>query len=97
MKTNTTGSTPRVDHIISVKFADAVLDWFISLVLLFIQFRTTMYYQQQAETTDMPWFYAATGVAIFGMIYLIHPVQSLTILLLPEVCTNVILATVMFQ
>jgi hypothetical protein len=104
-KSYTTGGKPsRVGRNISVKFADAVLDWFIFPALLFIQFGATMYYQQEAQTTDMPWFYVMAGVAIFCItalvyrkIYRIHPIQSLMILLLPELFTKVILATVMFQ
>ena len=103
-KTHKTSTTRRVGRNISVKFADAVLDWFIFPALLFIQFGATMYYQQQTQTTDMPWKYVMTGVAIFCVIAIVyrkiyrsHPIQSLTILLLPEVFTNVILATVMFQ
>jgi FtsH-binding integral membrane protein len=94
----------RVGRNLSVKCADAVLDWFIFPSLLFIQFGATMYYQEQAQTSDMPWNYVMTGVALFCIIavvyrkiYRIHPIQSLTILLLPEVFTNLILATVMFN
>ena len=36
---------------ITVKCADAVLDWFVFPFLLFIQFGTTMYCQQQQDPT----------------------------------------------
>ena len=94
---------PRVGRNLSVKFADAVLDWVIFPALLFIQFGATMYCQKKQGTLNMSWEIVLSCVAIFCLvsimyrkIYRVHPIQSMVLLLLPEVFTNGILATVMF-
>jgi hypothetical protein len=88
---------------ITVKCADAVLDWFVFPFLLFIQFGTTMYCQQQQDTLTVQWEFAMGVICIFCIaavgyrkIFRIHPIQSITLLLLPEIFTNIVLATVMF-
>lgn len=89
---------------LSVKFADAILDWFIFPALLFIQFGATIYCQyQRGELTVCPKL-VFIGVALFCLVavayrhvYRIHPIQSLVLLLLPEVFTNGILAAVMLS
>ena len=94
---------PRVGRKLSVKCADAVLDWVIFPALLFIQFGATMYCQKKQGTLGMRWEIVLMTVAIFCLvsimyrkIYRAHPIQSMMLLLLPEVFTNGILATVMF-
>ena len=88
---------------ISVKCADAVLDWFVFPFLLFIQFGTTMYCQQQQDIMTVQWEFAMCTISIFCIaavgyrkIFRIHPIHSITLLLLPEIFTNIVLATVMF-
>lgn len=88
---------------ISVKCADAVLDWFVFPFLLFIQFGTTMYCQQQQDILTVQWEFSMCTISTFCIaavgyrkIFRIHPVQSITLLLLPEIFTNIVLATVMF-
>jgi hypothetical protein len=93
----------RVGRNLSVKFADAILDWVIFPSLLFIQFGATMYCQKKQGTLSMSWEIVLLSVAIFCLvsimyrkIYRVHPIQSMILLLLPEVFTNGILAMVMF-
>ena len=88
---------------ISVKCADAVLDWFVFPFLLFIQFGTTMYCQQQQDILTVQWEFAMCTISTFCIaavgyrkIFRIHPIHSITLLLLPEIFTNIVLATVMF-
>jgi hypothetical protein len=88
---------------ITVKCADAVLDWFVFPFLLFIQFGTTMYCQQQQDILTVQWEFAMCTISTFCIaavgyrtIFRIHPIQSITLLLLPEIFTNIVLATVMF-
>ena len=88
---------------ISVKCADAVLDWFVFPFLLFIQFGTTMYCQQQQDILIVQWEFAMCTISTFCIaavgyrkIFRIHPIHSITLLLLPEIFTNIVLATVMF-
>jgi hypothetical protein len=110
---------------LSVKTADAILDWFIFPALLYIQFGVTLYCQQQQRTQIQPpeagvSHIDVTGIVlIFSMItmfcvvaighrriYRRRPrdddgssssssVPSLLLLLLPEIFTNVVLASVM--
>ena len=99
-------SQSSVGRWISVKCADAVLDWFIFPFLLFIQFGTSMYCQQQQQQQDrltVQWEFAMCSICIFCIaavgyrkIFRIHPIQSIILLLLPEIFTNIVLATVMF-
>mmetsp|Transcript_23170 Transcript_23170/g.43000 ORF Transcript_23170/g.43000 Transcript_23170/m.43000 type:complete len:181 (+) Transcript_23170:63-605(+) len=93
----------RVGRFLSVKFADALLDWFIFPALLFVQFGATMYCQQKQGLLIMDSKLVFSAVALFCLfaiayrkVYRVHPIQSLVLLLLPEVFTNVVLATVMF-
>lgn len=95
---------------LSVQLADAIMDWFIFPALLFVQFGTTMYTQVQRNMDDVHdaslpigWIQTMATVTLFCLvaiayrtIYRIHPIQSLWLLLLPEVFTNTVLATVMF-
>ena len=88
---------------ITVKCADAILDWFVFPLLLFIQFGTTMSCQQQQGRLTVQWTLAMGVVSIFCLaavgyrkVFRVHPAQSMTLLLLPEIFTNIVLATVMF-
>jgi hypothetical protein len=88
---------------LSVKCADAVLDWFVFPALLFIQFGATMYCQQQQGVLTLRWSVVLGCVTLFCLvavahrkIFRIHPIQSLILLLLPELFTNAILTAVMF-
>mmetsp|Transcript_4707 Transcript_4707/g.11446 ORF Transcript_4707/g.11446 Transcript_4707/m.11446 type:complete len:204 (-) Transcript_4707:2177-2788(-) len=89
-------------RLVTVKFADAMLDWVIFPLLLFVQFGTSMYCQQYQGTLHIQWFPTLTAITIFCIasvgyrkIFRAHPVQSIAALLIPELFTNIILATVM--
>lgn len=90
-------------RLLSGTCVDALLDWIVFPLLLFIQFGTTMYCQQELGTLNLRWMPAMGLIAIFCLVSVIyrnvfreHPFQSITLLILPEVFTNVVLATVMF-
>jgi len=102
---NNRSSSPSssVGRWVSVKCADAVLDWFVFPFLLFIQFGTSMYCQQQQGRLTVQWEFAMCTICIFCIaavgyrkIFRIHRIQSIILLLLPEIFTNIVLATVMF-
>lgn len=82
--------------------ADAILDWIVFPLLLFVQFGTTMYCQQQLGILKLPWMPMMGIISVFCLstieyrkIYRGHPSQSITLLLLPEIFTNIVLASVM--
>jgi len=91
-----------VRRILSVKCADVILDWIIFPLLLFVQFGSTMYYQQSMGMRKLPWAPTMGVISVFCIasvkfrnLFRTHPVQSIALLLLPEVFTNVVLAIVM--
>lgn len=88
--------------VLSTKAADACLDWFIFPALLLIQFGATMYCHARQGNLDMNWMVVITVVLLFCLVAGIyrqilrqHPWESLVVLLLPELATNVLLALVM--
>lgn len=89
--------------ILSTRTADACLDWVIFPALLFVQFGATMYCQSQQGVLRLNWVSVLATVGIFCVVAGIyrrvlrqHPMDSLPLLLLPEIFTNVLLAMVMF-
>ncbi len=88
----------------STTCADFLLDWIIFPLLLFMQFGTTMYCQHQLGTLELQLIPTFGWVSLFcvssvkyRVVFREHPIQSITLLLLPEVFTNIILAMVMFM
>eukprot|EP00533_Pseudo-nitzschia_delicatissima_P007490 CAMPEP_0116103692 /NCGR_PEP_ID=MMETSP0327-20121206/14022_1 /TAXON_ID=44447 /ORGANISM="Pseudo-nitzschia delicatissima, Strain B596" /LENGTH=178 /DNA_ID=CAMNT_0003595823 /DNA_START=57 /DNA_END=593 /DNA_ORIENTATION=+ len=99
---NDDGSSVR-QRLLSGRCIDALLDWIVFPLLLFIQFGTTMYCQQEGGTLNIRWMPAMGLIAIFCLasviyrnVFRVHPIQSITLLILPEVFTNITLVTVMF-
>eukprot|EP00536_Pseudo-nitzschia_multiseries_P012332 jgi/Psemu1/31734/gm1.31734_g len=89
-------------RLVTVKCADVMLDWVVFPLLLFVQFGTSMYCQQHQGRLNIPWVPTMTTIAIFCIasveyrkVFRIHPIQSMAALLIPELFTNTILATVM--
>lgn len=91
---------------LSTKTADACLDWVIFPCLLFIQFGATLYCQQESGQEgldpEVSTIFCLSCVAIFcaiagfyRKIVRLHPCESMALLLLPEVLTNLLLAWVM--
>jgi hypothetical protein len=94
-------------RLLSTKMADACLDWVIFPSLLFIQFGVTLgaQHQEQQQKGLLPdpsfavcflnvaLFCATAG--IYRQVVRRHPTQSVFVLLLPEVLTNILLAWVM--
>jgi hypothetical protein len=90
-------------RLLTFKSADAILDWIVFPLLLFIQFGSSMFFQQQLGVLNLRWAPAMGIISLFCVasvkyrnIFRSHPVQSIILLLLPEVFTNIVLATVMF-
>jgi FlaA1/EpsC-like NDP-sugar epimerase len=88
---------------LSSRTADACLDWVIFPVLLFIQFAATMYCQMRQGVFDLDWKVVHAVVLLFCVVAGFyrqvlrrHPYESLVLLLLPEIFTNILLAMVMF-
>jgi hypothetical protein len=88
---------------LSTKTADACLDWVIFPALLFIQFGATMYCQMRQGILILDWKVVHATVLLFCVVAGVyrqvlrrHPWESLVMLLLPEVFTNILLAMVMF-
>ena len=88
---------------LSARVADAFLDWIIFPALLFIQFAATMYCQAQRGVLELAWADVMILVSIFCIVAGIyrrvlrnHPSESLLLLLLPEIFTNLLLCAVMF-
>ena len=93
----------RYNGILSTRMADACLDWVVFPALLFVQFGATMYCQSQQGILRLNWINVLATVAIFCIVAGIyrqvlrrHPLDSLLLLLLPEIFTNILLALVMF-
>lgn len=89
-------------RILSTKAADACLDWVIFPALLFIQFGATMYCHAQQGVLNLNWIVVLTAVfcfcvvaGIYRKILRSHYSESLLLLLLPEIATNMLLALVM--
>jgi hypothetical protein len=94
--------TDKSMRLLTIKSADAILDWIVFPLLLFVQFGTAMYCQQQLGVLNLRWTPAMGIISVFCVasvkyrkVFRSHPVQSITLLLLPEVFTNIVLATVM--
>lgn len=92
-----------VQRRLSIRCADRLLDWIIFPLLLFVQFGTTMYFQQNFGALELQWVPTMGLISVFCItsikyrnVFRVHPIQSMTILLLPEVFTNIVLATVLF-
>ena len=96
----------RRSRILTTKTADACLDWVIFPSLLFVQFGATLYCEEEYQQDDqqlynivlcmssVALFCAVAG--IFRQIVRRHPtLESVVVLLLPEVMTNFLLAWVM--
>ena len=93
----------RSKGMLSTRSADACLDWVVFPALLFIQFAATMYCQMQQGVSDLDWKVVHAVVLLFCLVAGLyrqvlrrHPFESLVLLLLPEIFTNVLLAMVMF-
>jgi hypothetical protein len=102
-ETMKTSKRPRYNGILSTRTADACLDWVVFPALLFVQFGATMYCQSQQGMLTLNWIRVLATVAIFCIVAGIyrqvlrrHPMDSLLLLLLPEIFTNILLALVMF-
>lgn len=85
------------------KCADIILDWIIFPLLLFIQFGQTIYCQQKFGVHRLGWVPTMGLISLFCLtsvkyrdVFRAHPIQSITLLLLPEIFTNIVLATVLF-
>jgi len=96
----------RRTRILSTKTADACLDWVIFPSLLFVQFGATLYCDEEHQQDDQQLYnimFCMSSVAlfcavagIFRQIVRRHPtLESVVVLLLPEVMTNFLLAWVM--
>ncbi len=92
----------RYSGILSTRTADACLDWVIFPALLFVQFGATMYCQYWQGILILDWSAVIATVAMFCIVAGIyrqvlrrHPMDSLVLLLLPEIFTNILLAMVM--
>jgi hypothetical protein len=88
---------------LSAGFADFCLDWVIFPALLFIQFGTTMYCQMEEGTLNMDWKIVHVTIFLFCLVGGVyrqllrrHPWESLALLLLPELFTNIVLLIVIF-
>lgn len=84
------------------KCADIILDWIVFPLLLFIQFGQTMYCQQKFGVPRLRWMPTMGLITLFCLssvkyrrVFRAHPIQSIALLLLPEIFTNIILATVL--
>jgi hypothetical protein len=95
-------SKPR-ERRLSAGVADFCLDWVIFPALLFVQFGSTMYCQMKEGTLNMDWRIVNATIFLFcfvGGVYRQvlrrHPWESLALLLLPELFTNIMLGVVMF-
>jgi cbb3-type cytochrome oxidase maturation protein len=94
--------TPKAARgILSTKVADACLDWVVFPALLFIQFGATMYCQTKEGLPVMDWKVVHLTILAFCCIagayrhVLRKNSDSIALLLLPEIFTNVLLAMVM--
>lgn len=90
-------------QLLTLKSADAILDWIVFPLLLFIQFGSAMYFQQQLGVLNLRWAPAMGIISLFCVasvkyrnVFRSHPAQSIVLLLLPEAFTNIVLATIMF-
>lgn len=88
---------------LSAGVADFCLDWVIFPALLFIQFGTTMYCQMKEGTLYMDWKIVHVTIFLFCLVGGVyrqvlrrHPWESLALLLLPELFTNIMLGLVIF-
>ncbi len=84
------------------KCVDKVLDWIVFPLLLFIQFGQTMYCQQRFGVLRLEWIPTMGLITSFCLasvkyreVFRAHPIRSTTLLLLPEIFTNIVLATVL--
>lgn len=89
--------------ILSTKAADALLDWVVFPLLLFIQFGATMYCEFKAGIPlPLDWKLVHSTILVFCIVAGLYRQvlrewsESIILLLLPEIFTNILLATVMF-
>ncbi|CAJ1963996.1 unnamed protein product [Cylindrotheca closterium] len=88
---------------LSAKVADFCLDWVVFPALLFIQFGVTMYKQMNESTLKMDWRVVQVMVFLFCLVAGVyrqvlrrHPWDSMVLLLLPELFTNILLGIAIF-
>lgn len=88
---------------LSAKVADFCLDWVVFPALLFIQFGATMYCQMKEGALNLDWKIVHITIFLFCLVGGVyrqvlrrHPWESLFLLLLPELFTNIMLGTVIF-
>ena len=86
---------------ISLKTADACLDWVIFPALLFIQFGATIFCQMKEGNATLDWKLVHSTILLFCIVaglyrqILRQNSDSIAMLLLPEIFTNILLAMVM--
>ena len=90
-------------RILSTFTADAILDWLVYPMILYVQFATTMYWQMKQGVLELEWTAVTVDVLLFSLVAGVyrqilrqHPYESLSLLLLPEIFTNILLAMVVF-
>ena len=88
---------------LSAMVADFCLDWVVFPALLFIQFGATMYKQMHESTLTMDWrvvqgtiFLFCLVAGVYRQVLRRHPWDSLVLLLLPELFTNILLGIAIF-
>jgi FlaA1/EpsC-like NDP-sugar epimerase len=88
--------------ITSTTAADACLDWVVFPTLLFIQFGATMHCQMKEGVLDMDWKTVHSTIFLFCIVAGVYRQilrrysESIVLLLLPEIFTNILLALIMF-
>ncbi|KAL3938355.1 MAG: hypothetical protein SGBAC_006721 [Bacillariaceae sp.] len=88
---------------LSAKVADFCLDWVVFPALLFIQFGASMYKQMHDSTLTMDWrvvhvmiFLFCLVAGVYRQVLRRHPWDSMVLLLLPEIFTNILLGIAIF-